>query len=220
MKKISIFIAVCICTLSYSNSCKIIDELAIARANKSDKIFNLDEKTKYKVDKIDYMLKDVLKTDKQLVPKHCWYIAITNVKNEEFDTAKKAIEVALLANSTINPDLNIFINNNQEAKDKIFEITKKYNIKNVYFYNTPQELIKNILNIKGSRSTLDHRRILLLTSSKTMRVEYSKLIDVLELNKENMVIDNFAYLYNASRDEYEFSTKKEIIDSYKQINCK
>ena len=53
-----------------------------------------------------------------------------------------------------------------------------------------------------------------------MRVEYSKLINLLEDNKENMVIDNFAYLYNASRNSYEFSTKEEILNSYKQINCK
>lgn len=219
MKKFFILTAF-ISSLSLSSSCKIINDLARSRVNKTKKIFILDKVTQYKVDKIDEMLTDVLKTDKQLIPKHCWYIAITNVKNEEFDLAKKAIEVAILANSTINPNLNIFIDKNQEALDKIIAITKKYNIKNVYFYSNPKELIDKILKIKGPLSTLDHRRILLLTSSKTMRVEYSKLIDTLEDNPQNMVIDNFAYLYNETREDYEFSTEKEIIDSFRQIKCK
>ena len=81
-------------------------------------------------------------------------------------------------------------------------------------------MLSKISNLKGKHTELDHRRILLLTSSKNMRVEYSKLINLLEDNKENMVIDNFAYLYNASRNSYEFSTKEEILNSYKQINCK
>lgn len=220
MKKLIFLTISLISSISISNTCKLIENLAQSRANNTHEVFNLDSVTKYKVDKIDYMLKDVLKTDKQLIPKHCWYIAITNVKNEEFKVAKAAIEVAILANSTINPNLNIFINNNQEAKDKIFKLAKKYDIKNIFFYDNTDELAHNILKIKGNKNTLDHRRILLLTSSTTMRVEYSKLVNSLEDNKENMVIDNFAYLYNASRDKYEFSTKQEILDSYRQIKCK
>ena len=220
MKKLNIFLVSLICSISFSNTCTIIEQLAQSRANKINKTFNLDKTTKYKIDKIEYMLSDVLKTDKQLIPKHCWYIAITTVKNEEFEVAKTAIEVAILANSTINPNLNVFIENSQEAKDKIVKLAKKYDIKNIYFYNDTDKLVENILKIKGDKKTLDHRRILLLTSSKTMRVEYSKLVNSLEDNKENMVIDNFAYLYKASRDKYEFSTKEEILNSYRQIKCK
>ncbi len=219
MKK-SFLIASILATVTFSNSCKLINDLALSRANNIKKTFKLDKVTAYKVEKIDYMLHDVLKTDEQLVPKHCFYINITGIKNEEFEIAKKAIQVCVLANSTINPNVHIFVDENQEAKEKILNLIKEYEIKNVYLYNSRKNMLSKILNLKGKHTELDHRRILLLTSSKNMRVEYSKLINLLEDNKENMVIDNFAYLYNASRNSYEFSTKEEILNSYKQINCK
>ena len=166
------------------------------------------------------MLSDVLKTSEQLVPKQCWYIDIKGIKKEEFSLAKNAIKVSVLANSTINPNLNVFIQKDQEAFNDIVSLVKEYGIKNIYTYSNEKGLIKDILKIKGSNSSLFHRRILLLTSSKNMRVEYSKLIDALEDNKEDMVIDNFAYLYNDTQEKYEFSTKQDILNSYNQIHCK
>lgn len=220
MKKIYLLLNIFFALNSFSINCKLLNELAFNKANKVNKKFTLDKLTAYKVEKIDEMLSDVLKTSEQLVPKQCWYIDIKGIKKEEFPLAKKAIKVSVLANSTINPNLNVFIQKDQEAFNDIVSLVKEYGIKNVYTYSNEKDLIKDILKIKGSNSSLFHRRILLLTSSKNMRVEYSKLIDALEDNKEDMVIDNFAYLYNDTQEKYEFSTKQDILNSYNQIHCK
>lgn len=81
------------------------------------------------------MLSDVLKTSEQLVPKQCWYIDIKGIKKEEFPLAKNAIKVSVLANSTINPNLNVFIQKDQEAFNDIVSLVKEYGIKNVYPYS-------------------------------------------------------------------------------------
>lgn len=196
MKKILISISLILSFVGFSNNCN------------------------YKLEMIDKHLKDVLKTQNQLIPKLCRYIVITGVKKEEFNMAKNSIKLALLANSTVNDELFVFIDKRQESFEDIKKIVENFKtgLHNIYEYDNEQNLIENILNNKTS-DKLDYRRILLLTSSKNMRVYYAKMIDSLEDNKQNMLIDNFAYLYNMTRHEYENPSKEEIEKVYQQINC-
>ncbi|VWL84774.1 hypothetical protein [Oceanivirga miroungae] len=214
MKKLIILSVLTTC-LSCTNTQKL-DNLITARIN-NDKSFilNFDKTTNYKIKKIDELFLDVLKTDKQLIPKYCNYLVITGVKNAEFDLAKNDIRLSILANSTVNPNFYIYIDNKQEAFDKITNLLK--NEKNVITYSNESELIQNIYEKKNNNDKLNYRRILLLTSSTNMRIYYSKLINVLEDNKQDMIIDNFAYLYNTTREEYEHPSKEEIKNSYSQI---
>lgn len=175
----------------------------------------------YKKAMIDQHLGDVLKTQNQLIPKLCRYMVITGVKKEEFNLAKSKIELALRANSTINENLYIYVDEKQEAKEDILKLINslKDTSHNVSIYSDEKNMLSDILTKKGSNNKLDYRRILLLTSSKNMRTYYAKLIDKLEDNKQEMVIDNFAYLYKTTREEYENPSKEEIKEVYKQINC-
>lgn len=196
MKKFLISIAIFLSFISFSKNCE------------------------YKKEMLDKHLQDVLKTQNQLIPKLCRYIVITGVKKEEFNMAKNSIKLALLANSTVNDELFVFIDKRQESFEDIKKIVENFKtgLHNIYEYDNEKNLINNILSKKTS-DKLDYRRILLLTSSSNMRIYYAKLIDSLEDNKENMIIDNFAYLYNMSRYDYENPSKEEITKAYQQINC-
>lgn len=175
----------------------------------------------YKKAMIEQHLLDVLKTQNQLIPKLCRYMVITGVKKEEFNLAKGSIELALRANSTINENLYIYVDEKQEAKEEILNLiaSLKDTSHNISTYNNERDMLEDIIIKKGKNNKLDYRRILLLTSSKNMRIYYAKLIDKLEDNKQEMVIDNFAYLYKTTREEYENPSKEEIKEVYKQINC-
>lgn len=196
-----------------SNIDKLIDKRV-----KGDKNFtlNIDKSTNYKIKKIDELFNDVLKTDKQLIPKYCSYIVLTGIKNSEFELAKKSIRLAILANSTtINSNLNIFVDTNQEAFNLIMQLLKN---ENVITYSSEKNLIENIYAKKMNHTELNYRRILLLTSSTNMRTYYSKLVNVLDSNPMDMIIDNFAYLYNTTREQYEHPSPNEIREAYSQIN--
>lgn len=167
-----------------------------------------------KEEKVEKMLTDVMKTDNQLIPKLCRYIVITNIDKKELELAKNSIKLGILANSTTN-DINIFINSNQNSLDDLTKYLKNLN-QDYTLYNNENDLIDMIMNIKKDSNHLRDKRILVITSSKKMRKNLARLINVID--DKDLILDNFAYLYNTNRHEYETITDEQIKEIYKEIN--
>lgn len=167
-----------------------------------------------KEEKVEKMLTDVMKTDNQLIPKLCRYIVITDIDKKELELAKNSIKLGILANSTTD-DINIFINSNQNSLDDLTKYLKNLN-QDYTLYNNENDLIDMIMNIKKDSNHLRDKRILVITSSKKMRKNLARLINVID--DKDLILDNFAYLYNTNRHEYETITDEQIKEIYKEIN--
>ncbi|RKR71769.1 hypothetical protein DES31_1117 [Otariodibacter oris] len=171
---------------------------------------------KYKKEKVDEMLKDVLKTEHQLVPKYCRSIAISNVSKEELSIAIPAIKLAVLANSTSNENVIIYLDKNQEAFEDIKSLLSNYPVK-IDIYENSDELVNKVIERQSDESSLDERRLAIITKSTKMRETLASTINSLGNNPKNIIIDNFAYLYNTTRSEYDKPSEEEIKRVYDQI---
>lgn len=171
---------------------------------------------KYKKEKIDEMLKDVLKTEHQLVPKYCRFIAISNVAKEELSSAIPAIKLAVLANSTSNKNVIIYLDKTQDAFEEIKSLLKNYPV-TIDTYKNSDELINKVIANQSNKSSLDEHRLAIITKSTKMRETLASTINSLGDNPKNIIIDNFAYLYHITRSEYDKPSKEEIKRVYDQI---
>lgn len=218
MRKIIFLIAI-LSAISYSEKCSTIEKLAnLKKENKNEKI-ELEELTAKKVEKIDYIFKEVLKTSHQLVPKYVNNIVITGVDEKYFDKAKESINILIRANS-IYPDLTVYLDTRQEKLEDIKKIVENLNVKNIRYYNNEKNLFSDIIDLNKGKTDLLYRRVALLTKATKMRVEYSRLINALDENKNDIVIDNYSYLDGISRGDLEKISIDEIYNSYSLIDCK
>ncbi|WP_067142812.1 hypothetical protein [Oceanivirga salmonicida] len=181
--------------------------------SKGEEVYCSDKKIK-----VDFMIKDVIKTEHQLVPKYISYIDISNI--DDFLIAKKSLSLLINANSLINDDLSIFINDNEKFKKDIIDLAVKLGIKKdkIYFYKTKQEMIAKILKIRNGKNDLLSNRVALFTKSSNVRLEYAKIIDALEEYVNTIIVDNYSYLDVPRSDLLKVSNEeKEKI--YKEIKC-
>lgn len=166
-----------------------------------------------KMQKVENMMKRVMNTDRQMMPKLCRYILITGVENEELEKAKNVINLGILANS-LTTDLYVLIDNNQEAKNEIKEFVKGFGVKYLE-YNSEKDALEKIKGIRKDGKQIEDGRILVITDSKNMRVYLAKMIN--EIDNLDYTINDFAYLYNTTRLEYENLSQQEKELIYNQI---
>lgn len=216
MKKYYLILMAISSILSYSIKCELVNHIANAKANNRKITVKLDDLTKKKVKKIDYIFEEVLKTSHQLVPKYVSSIVIFGIENSEMEKASEAIKIAVRAND-LYKNLHVYVNGNE----KVIELIKTLGIKedNIISYNKNSEVIADIIKNKQGKNDLLNKRVMLITRASNIRVGYASFIDALGENKEGIILDNYSYL-DISREELEHPDKEEIIKAYKQIECK
>ncbi len=164
-----------------------------------------------KIAKVEYMIKDVVKTEHQVVPKYVSYIDISNIEAKDFEVAKRSLSLLINANSLTNDNLTVFVNENEKAKSKIIDllISIGINKKNIYEYSNKREMLKKILKIRNGRNDLLSNRIAVFSKSSNIRQEYAKIINVLDEYVNILVVDNYSYLDIPRSDLLNISDKEK-----------
>lgn len=166
------------------------------------------EALKKQADTVALIFKEVLKTEKQLVPKQCNYLIIYGYENSNAETLKKAdhtVRLAVMANMD-RATMKVFIAGTQEVRTLLRTAVRKTGMPDDRVFEIPadsnstaaRQIIPAILtDITEHRYNMDnllYRRILLLTKASNTRTGYAAFVAALADNTYNMILDDFSTL--------------------------
>ncbi|MBP3708908.1 MAG: hypothetical protein J6I73_00650 [Treponema sp.] len=165
---------------------------------------------------------EVLKTEKQLVPKQCNYLVIYGYENSSAELLQKAfdtVRLAVLANKD-RVSMNVFVAGSKDARaallsaiqmtgmplERVCEISADSN--RAAATKIIPLILDDIVEHHYDMANLLYRRVLLLTKASNTRVGYAAFVAALADNAYNMILDDFSTL-DGARKQLDSPSRKE-----------
>ncbi len=163
---------------------------------------------KTQAESVDRFFAEVLKTEKQLVPKQCNYLVIYGYAGSSAADLKKGcdnLRLAVLANMD-RPTMKVFLTGSESNIAAFREALKKTSMPKDRIFDIPcinnrEAATKTIpiitADFNGSaydRENLLYRRIMLLTNASNARTGFAAFVSALGANASHMIFDDFSSL--------------------------
>lgn len=157
---------------------------------------------------VEHIFNEVLKTEKQLVPKQCNYLIAYGYEYSSPENLKKAcdnLRLAAFANMD-RPSMKIFIAGSKQIRAALKAALKQtpmpqervFEVDSIKNSTTARAIIPLILedgmNNHYDMDNMLYRRILLLTVASNTRIGYAAFISALGSNDRKMILDDFSSL--------------------------
>ena len=177
---------------------------------------------KCQADAVAHIFTEVLKTEKQLVPKQCHYLAVYGYENAGNETLEKAcnnLRLATLANMD-RKTMKIYIAGSQRTASLFTEALRKTPMDAQRIIILPSGSIKEAARkiiaevIKDNEAghydmdNLLYRRIMLFSAATNARIGYASFIAALGANAQHFILDDFSTL-DISRKELDMPSHNE-----------
>lgn len=188
---------------------------------------------KKQADAVDFIFHEVMKTEKQLVPKQCNYIIIYGYEGSSQANVRKGcdnLRLALFANAD-RPSMQLFLAGNTEhiAAFKAAALKTPINPEKIISVecSTAREAAQKIIPMvmadtaknKYNMDNLLYRRILLLTKASGARIGYAAFTAALGKNSHEMLLDCFSSL-DVDRKVLDTPSKLERRTAFMELTAK
>ena len=177
---------------------------------------------KRQADAVAHIFTEVLKTEKQLVPKQCHYLAVYGYENADRETLEKAcnnLRLATLANMD-RKTMKIYIAGSERTSALFTAALQKTPMDKQRIILLPsasireaaQKIIAEVIkdNAAGhyDMDNLLYRRIMLFTAATNARIGYALFTAALGANPQHFILDDFSTL-DISRKELDTPSYNE-----------
>ena len=173
------------------------------------------ETLKRQADAVAHIFNEVLKTEKQLVPKQCHYLAVYGFENANRETLEKAcnnLRLATLANMD-RKTMKIYIAGSERTAALFNAALQKTPMDKQRIILLPAGTLREAAQkitaevIKDNAAGL-YRRIMLFTAATNARIGYASFTAALGGNPQHFILDNFSTL-DISRKELDAPSSTE-----------
>ena len=185
---------------------------------------------KNQAEAVQSIFRDVLKTEKQLIPKQCNYIVMygySGCSQEELQKALNNLRLALFANAD-RPSMQLFLTGSKDQIALFKEAALKtpvnpekiITLESTGLTQTARHVIAQIVRDSTvenyDMNNLLYRRILLLTKASGARIGYAAFTAALGANPRNMILDCFSSL-DISRKALDSPSKSERRTAFMEL---
>ncbi len=185
---------------------------------------------KTQAESIDHFFSEVLKTEKQLVPKQCNYLVIYGYEGSSAANIKKGcdnLRLAVLANMD-RPTMKVFLTGSAENIAAFRAALKKNAMPEERIFDIPcannrDAAAKTIPLITADfsgntydRENLLYRRIMLLTNASNARRGFAAFVSALGANADHMIFDDFSSL-DITRKQLDTPSKAERAEAFAEL---
>ncbi|MGP1595304.1 MAG: hypothetical protein ACTTH8_08695 [Treponema sp.] len=185
---------------------------------------------KRQADAVSHIFTEVLKTEKQLVPKQCNYIAVYGYSTSTKEVIKQAcnnLKLVTLANMD-RKSMQMYLAGSGNEIELFKSVLEKLNMdmKRVTLieaadnYEAAEKIAKLIRkDIEEQKYNMDnmvYRRILLLTAATNTRVGYAAFTAALGNNTEQFILDDFSTL-DVMRKDLDNPSRSERAAAFSEL---